>query len=159
MTAARHNRPSNLSGLWGKHCGEPQDTELIVESANGRVWSDGVQVKGGRWSGVVCDWLIKVNEVKRSRKWCAVWQNGSRYACRMTVSERDLFPQTSCRDYSHSVRHGLHGHFMMNVLQTRILHTFPHSSMPCKSLWWIEIVNLDLLKEWSWKRREGKEHL
>lgn len=46
--AARHNRHSNPSSLWGPCCGALQ---MIVRSANRRVQSDGVQVmeKVGRW--------------------------------------------------------------------------------------------------------------
>lgn len=53
MTAARHNHPSNLSGLRGPCRGEHQDVQLIVEGGNGRVWSDGVEE-----SEVACVWVV-----------------------------------------------------------------------------------------------------
>lgn len=55
--AARHNRHSHPSSLWGPCCGALQ---MIVRSANRRVGSDGVQVTGkvGRW--LVRELLIKM---------------------------------------------------------------------------------------------------
>lgn len=55
--AARHNRHSNPSSLWGPCCGALQ---MIVRSANRRVRSDGVQVteKVRRW--LVRELLIKM---------------------------------------------------------------------------------------------------
>lgn len=55
--AARHNRHSNPSSLWGPCCGARQ---MIVRSANRQVWSDGVQLteKVGRW--LVRNLLIKM---------------------------------------------------------------------------------------------------
>lgn len=146
--AACHNQPSNLSGIWWAtwHTSDSRGVLMVCEWRRGGVRQFGLCVSG--WLKLMMQSVAAddVQSDEMAEDMHAAW----------LVSERALTPQTSCRDYSHGVRHRLYRRMVMNVLHTRAPHTCPRSSVLCKSGWPIWLVNVDLLKQPQGERETGE---